>query len=725
LQLSYSDFVWSLVHLSRYAFADENVVNSVIDDNLSQCEESAETKEVEQLDQLMVHLKLRPQQLTEFLARLEQLRKLDSLPSSAVGSTLLVMPDSVEVAEQNEDLDGMSGRLVMPYQLQLAHTLTAEQKTALLKRHMRQQRMKAAVAVPDELLKGLDALFEHSVYASPLKALFEYYGKTVAAARQSSAVSGSSFSKLGSVGLDLAGLSVFSRDMRLVPALLTRAQLSDAFRWSNRKSTSNSMTTTLNHTPNAQQNELNPLSLTFPEFCHCVARMACAAYPRSLYSLTDLAQQSVEERFDKPIDSEISVAEKVQALFAWLKLDEWRAPGKKNQKTESSMHEDMSSASLRQSMNQSTLAASASSLSISSLRKPNRQSLVGSEAIARLRPRAHTRTLLQKDGRDALLKKVFSFYARSQALYGNHASFESIAADSQHINQGEAIACLKDFNVYPALIGRDAVVAIFKAQSAESSVETNREDANDEHSARTLNFVEFKDWLIRLALFISSSMNGTGALIETAQIVSHALSDITDVVDREQASKLMALLAHMKLLGRTNAMDLGIIGEKDTEAVVDAEGQTVDKSRVQTTMGHSNTAIASLRNRMRPFNARSSTSLHANTSPTHASSSPLGHSASDLLQTMLQQQHSPLKQNLMRTSLSNGSLIEQPDVLHSAIASPTRTKSPGFKHTRPNSGVKGFEPAEYHSLKSKENEAVAMDRKLIVCLLLFQLCLDC
>ena len=448
-----------------------------------------------------------------------------------------------------------------------------------------------------------------------------------------------------------------------------------------------------------------------------------------------------------------------------------------------------SMASLASHASSSFSAASAASASAAT--KP-RHSLVGARSIAALRPRAHTRRLLPRDGRDVLLRKAFAFYARAQSQYGTTASFEAIASESERVNQGEAIAFLKDFGVYPQLVSsRDAIVALFKAQTVESAAAAK----NDDVKGNGLSFSDFKRWVIRLALFIcdpsalslaasSSSSSSSPLSLDPSSPVdplaaartlaadrlaaiaqsaigcgvsSSANVDATEDVDEadmHDAAKLYALLAHMRLLGRTVAAAVGVgaaVTKEEADDGHSAAAATEGGALPSSTQAYMITAV---RNRMRPFNMRpasasaavppshldrddndwSATHAHAASedvmatphrgaehseyySPTSSSSSPAAHDH--------QHQRTPHSPFGSPQSAHQSRQQRQPRASpNQPRSSPPRALSPGpassvtlspfpfAANARPASGVKGFDEADWDALHSTDKQATAHERQV-------------
>jgi hypothetical protein len=356
-------------------------------------------------------------------------------------------------------------------------------------------------------------------YDQQLRQVFDHYSRTVSAVR---GITSSTHTFAGLTksthSLDLASISVFCRDANMVPLLVSRAQLTEAFRLANR----------------GLNSDEDPLAVSFPEFKEVLARLAMAAYPKSRYTPAELAHLK-EDDLAADMNDGRSASEKISRLLQWLHLENWRAPG---------------TAALERTMSPSVSTEDLQA------RVAQRESLLGSEVIAQLIVTPECAAILNASGTTtAFLKKIFQIYSAKGQQFEKPLSFDASAMESTTVNLGELLAILKDFQVYPQLVSRDAVIAIFKSRCREG---TGSLASSAEDKVSLMTFNEFKDVVARLGLFIFAHST-----------YSHEHEDGLDGSDLAKVTQMLAYL-------QTVAMDPQHYGAlKPFAAVLQASGNPV------------------------------------------------------------------------------------------------------------------------------------------------------
>jgi len=319
-------------------------------------------------------------------------------------------------------------------------------------------------------------------FEDALLKIFHHYGKTVSAAR---VVAGGSFDALGKASqtLDLAAISLFCRDAQLVPGLATRTQLTDAFRLAH------SHRSHVSVGGNADD-QSDPLAVSFSEFKEILARLALAAYPKTKRSRAEaLAEPDVEPSHDGA-----PAAVQILCLARWLTLDQWRPPGVLQSRPGSASADDLQ-------------------------KQRSRPSVLGPESIGHLQATPDLLALTGTGSVAKLISKIFVIYAAKGAQYSKPDSFDGTALVSTHMDLGEFLAFLKDFEIYPHRLSRDAAVALFKSrhphgghpmeQAGSTVISIGRtSSATASLSSLQMTLSEFRELITRLFLLMFPSDHG-------------------------------------------------------------------------------------------------------------------------------------------------------------------------------------------------------------------------
>jgi hypothetical protein len=129
----------------------------------------------------------------------------------------------------------------------------------------------------------------------------------------------------------------------------------------------------------------------------------------------------------------------------------------------------------------------------------DRDPYIGAEAVTDMTVAPELMAILAAPPHQAMLRKIYQLFAAKGFLATRPSTFDEFAREVENMDAGECCTTLKELQVCPQWVPREAVFAVFKSRTRHqvAHLYANRSADDTNH---LMNYQEFKDVLIRLAL---------------------------------------------------------------------------------------------------------------------------------------------------------------------------------------------------------------------------------